>query len=55
MVGLAMLQALKNYSNRRICYLTLAKDSVESHTSPGESTLNPLPDTSVISGSDLLA
>lgn len=44
MIGLEMLQALENYYNQRICYLTSAKDSVESHTSLGESTLNQLPD-----------
>lgn len=47
-----MLQTLKNNQN---CYFTLAKDSVESHTSPGESTLDLLPNTSVTSGSDFLA
>lgn len=55
MVGLAMLPTLKNYYNQRICYLTLAKDSVESHTSPSEPALNQLPDRSVISDSDFLA
>lgn len=55
MVGLAVLQAQKTCCNQRICYLNLAKGSVDSHTSPGESTLNLLPDTSVISDSDFLA
>lgn len=55
MVDLAMLQALKIYYNQKIWFLTSAKDSMESHTSPGESTLNLLPDTSIISDSDFLA
>lgn len=55
MVDLAMLQALKIYYNQKICYLTSAKDSMKSPTSPGESTFNLLPDTSVISDSDFLA
>lgn len=54
MIGLATLQTLRNnYSQNS--YLTLTKDSVERHTSPGESALNLLPDTSVASGFDSLA